>query len=205
MQTNHAIALQRAPRLTTQRATGLFFAGLLQVALIWALIEGLNIKVWPTTPPPLTGEIIKDNTKYPPPPPPLDPTIIEPAANPATPPRWDTLPDPDAHPITPDNGPRTVSADFGPSGVRGTHTIPPNPLIAIRLGEAGTVRLHLTISPQGVVTEATIVRSSGYDDLDRAAQSWVLTHWRYHPASHAGTPVPGAADAEVLFDLQNAH
>jgi protein TonB len=93
---------------------------------------------------------------------------------------------------------------FGPTSIPRTHTIPPYPSIALRLGEAGTVRLHLTISPQGQVVEAAIVRSSGYEDLDRAAQYWVLTHWRYHPASHAGTPVMGAADAEVLFDLQNA-
>ncbi|MGA7713245.1 MAG: energy transducer TonB [Rhizomicrobium sp.] len=204
MQTNHAIVMGRAPRLTTQRLMGFVFAGLLQVAAIWALIEGLNIKVWPIQDPHTTVDFVKNPDDHGRPPPP-NVTLVDPGTVTVSEPTWTSTPDPDSHAITANNGPANPVSDYGAAGIRETHTIPPYPPIAIRLGEAGTVRLHLTISPQGQVTEAVIVRSSGYDDLDRAAQSWVLAHWRYHPASHAGTPVMGGADAEVLFDLQNAH
>jgi protein TonB len=203
MQTNHAIVTQRAPRLTTQRITGFVFAGLLQVAAIWALIEGLNIKVWPTPDTRTKIDFVKPTDEHIKPPPPTT-TLIDPGTVTVSEPTWTTTPDPDSHAITANNGPANPISDYGVAAIRETHTIPPYPPIAVRLGEAGTVRLHLTISPQGVVTAADIVRSSGYDELDRAAQSWVMAHWRYRPASHAGAPVPGVAEADVVFDLQNA-
>lgn len=203
MQTNHAIVMQRAPRLSTPRIMGFVFAGLLQVAAIWALIEGLNIKVWPLPEPHTTIDIVKNTDEHVKPPPP-NPNLVDPGKVTVSEPRWVTDSDEDPHAITPNNGPTGPASDSGVGGIPGTHTIPPYPPIAVRLGEAGTVQLHLTISPQGLVTNAEITRSSGYEDLDRAAQNWVLTHWRYHPASHAGTPVTGTADAEVQFDLQNA-
>ena len=54
MQTlDHPIATARMPGRTQRRVTGLVFAGLLQVGLVWALIVGLHINVWPApTPPP---------------------------------------------------------------------------------------------------------------------------------------------------------
>jgi len=76
--------------------------------------------------------------------------------------------------------------DQAAAGIASTHTTPPYPLLARRLGEEGSLRLQLTISPQGIVTEAQVVRSSGYDDLDRAARDWVKAHWRYRPALRGG-------------------
>ena len=203
MQTNHAIVMGRSTAPDDTALMGFVFAGLLQVAAIWALIEGLNIKVWPTPDPHTTIDFVKNTDDHGKPPPP-NPNLVDPGKVTVSEPRWVTDSDEDPHAITPNTGPTSPASDSGVAGITNTHTIPPYPLIAIRLGEAGTVRLHLTISPQGEVTEAAIVRSSGYDDLDRAAQNWVLTHWRYRPASHAGTPVAGTADAEVLFDLRNA-
>ena len=82
MQTSdHAIALARPKGMTPQRVTGLIFAGLLQAALILALIEGLNIKVWPTPVTGTTGTVIKTAPSKPGPPPTLnmhEPTLNNP-------------------------------------------------------------------------------------------------------------------------------
>lgn len=43
------------------------------------------------------------------------------------------------------------------------------PARAERLGEEGTVRLRLWVSPAGTVTRVEVVRSSGWGDFDRAA------------------------------------
>ena len=90
------------------------------------------------------------------------------------------------------------------SGVSNTHTIPAYPPLARRLGEQGGVRLSLTISASGDVTGASVVQSSGYPDLDQTAVEWVMSHWRYKPATHGGVAVPSQTLANVVFNLQNA-
>ena len=83
-----------------------------------------------------------------------------------------------------------------------THTTPDYPPLSRRLGEQGTLRLKLTITTQGAVSEATVVNSSGHSRLDEAAIDWVKAHWRYQPAMRGLTPVPSTADAVVTFKLQ---
>jgi len=68
----------------------------------------------------------------------------------------------------PANGP----ADHGPVSLMATHTIPPYPAMDVRLGNEGTVLLRLTVGPDGRVVEAHVVRTSGFESLDRAAQAW---------------------------------
>ena len=206
MQTmDHAIAMARPKGMTPQRLTGFFFAGLLQVALIFALIEGLNIKVWPQPTVSTSVEVIKDTTKPEPGPPPVatfhDPVIHEPVV-----PTFQVDNGSQTNQgITTVQGSATPSYDQAAKGIINTHTTPPYPPLGIRLGEEGNVRLHLTISPQGLVTDAAVVRSSGYQDLDQAARSWIITHWRYRPAMRGGAAVASASDVQVQFDLKNAH
>jgi len=205
MQTlDHAIVLARPKGMTPQRATGLIFAGLLQVALIFALVEGLDIKVWPQPEHRTSIDIIKD-TATPQPGPPPTPTMHDPVVvDPVMPTYHFDDGSRTGTGITTVVGPVTPNNDQAAAGVAGTHTTPPYPALALRLGEEGSVRLHLTISPQGVVTEALVVRSSGYDDLDQAARNWILAHWRYRPALRGGAAVVSASDAQVRFDLRNA-
>jgi len=203
---DHAIVMARPKGMTPQRATGLVFAGLLQVALIFALVEGLNIKVWPTPEPTMEGRVI------------LDEATVKPPEAPPLPPIPNPIP---VNPIAPtiliDDGRTTTTAittvrgpvvptiyDHVAVGVADTHTTPPYPLLALRLSEEGSVRLHLTISAQGVVTDAVVVRSSGYDDLDQAARNWIIAHWRYRPATRGGVAVASTGDVQVRFDLKNA-
>lgn len=204
--TEHAIATARPKGMTPERVTGLVFAGLLQAALIFALIEGLTLKVWPTASPGMEVPIIRDNTKttdLPPPPislrQPADTTRVAPVVDIdyGQPPQGITLV----------RGPtQSTEIAFAPAtAVGNTHTTPPYPALAERLGEEGIVALRLTVSTQGFVTDAMVLRSSGYEDLDQAARSWILSHWRYRPAMRSGVAVPSTSDVQVRFDLKNPH
>jgi protein TonB len=204
MQTvEHAIATMRPKGMTPQRMTGLFLAGTLQVALIVALVKGLDIKVWPTPEHTIWGQVIKDPTKVGLKPPPAPPWR-EPTAGKPIEPKF-VIDDGKQPPgIRTDPRPAQPVYDQAAAGIASTHTTPPYPLLARRLGEEGSLRLQLTISPQGIVTEAQVVRSSGYDDLDRAARDWVKAHWRYRPALRGGAAVASTGDVQVRFDLKNA-
>jgi len=88
-------------------------------------------------------------------------------------------------------------------GILSTHTVPPYPPIARRLGEEGKVTLRLTVSAEGRVTRADIVTSSGRDELDQTAQAWILAHWAYKPALDNGVAVASQVMAVVTFSLAN--
>ena len=204
--TEHAIATARPKGMTPQRVTGLVFAGLLQAALIFALIEGLNIKVWPTPEPGTAIDIIKSNNKTGQlPPPPI--SLHQPTVTTQVAPVFHIDNGEPSQGITLVQGPaQPTGIVFAPAtGIGATHTTPPYPPLALRLGEEGSVMLRLTSSMQGLVTDAAVVRSSGYDDLDQAARSWILVHWRYRPAMRGGVAVASAGDVQVRFDLKNAH
>jgi protein TonB len=55
---------------------------------------------------------------------------------------------------------------------------PPYPAAARSRGMQGTVYLSITFGADGRVTNATVARSSGYSELDRAAADWVRRRWR---------------------------
>ena len=93
--------------------------------------------------------------------------------------------------------------DRAPVSVVSTHTTPPYPPIARRIGAEGKVTLRLTVSTEGRVSAAEVVNSSGRDELDQAAQQWILAHWSYKPALAAGVPVASKVLATVTFSLTN--
>jgi protein TonB len=70
-----------------------------------------------------------------------------------------------------------------------------------RLGEQGTVHLHIAIDASGTISAVTVEQSSGSTRLDEAAVTWVRSHWRYHPAKIDDRPVASTARAAVVFDL----
>jgi len=202
----HTMPPMPPPGLAQRRATGLFFAILLQVGLIAALITGLDIKVWPK---PIIDSIpIKfiatKKIDYPPPKP-----------LPWVTPTPKDLPKPPVIVIG-DDRPNVIDpnrtgedyrpgpADHGPVGIARTHTVPPYPALYARLGSQGTVILRLTISAQGAVTDTVVIRSSGTEGLDEVARAWVLQHWRYQPAIRGGVAAPGAVTVGVEFNLKNA-
>jgi len=64
---------------------------------------------------------------------------------------------------------------------------PPYPALSKRLGEQGSVVVHVLISVDGTASQASIKRSSGFDRLDQAAMATALK-WRYVPGKRAGVP-----------------
>ncbi len=65
-------------------------------------------------------------------------------------------------------------------------------------GGGAQVTLHLRVSKLGEVTDASVVQSSGDDDLDDAALD-AVGGWTYTPALHNGRAVRGETDAVVSF------
>lgn len=106
-------------------------------------------------------------------------------------------------PPTSNDQPTTRGLDRTLAGIAGTHTVPPYPPIARRIGVEGKVTLRLTVSAEGKVIAAEIVSSSGRDDMDQTAQQWIMAHWAYKPALDNGVPVIGHVLANVNFNLIN--
>jgi protein TonB len=88
-------------------------------------------------------------------------------------------------------------------GIAATHSTPPYPTLARRLGAEGKVTLRLSIQADGKVARAEVVTSSGRHDLDEAAQGWIVSHWTYQPAIKDGVPAASQALAAVNFSLTN--
>ena len=108
-------------------------------------------------------------------------------------------------PPTRNDPPQPIGPDRALASIAATHTVPPYPPIARRIGAEGKVTLRLTVSAEGKVTAAEIVTSSGRDDMDQTAQQWIMAHWAYKPALDKGVPTISRTLATVVFSLVNAH
>jgi len=71
-------------------------------------------------------------------------------------------------------------AEGGPKVDRSQPTPVIYPMEAQRLGEEGTVALRVMVSTSGAPINATIVGSSGHEDLDQAAVETVM-NWHFVP------------------------
>ena len=203
----HIVHAVPAPGRFSKRAVGLLFAGLLQAGMVWVLIAGLDIKVLGTHYTPPIDVVFHKSAVKPPPAPPAQP-VVQPTQVRAIEPKFvfDTG-EKGIGTINPPFGPARATAgpgDHGPVSLAATHTIPPYPPLEARLGAEGTVLLRLIIGPNGAVSDAQVVRSSGAEGLDRAARLWVIAHWRYQPAIRDGAAVPSAVDVAVKFNLRTA-
>jgi|694.fasta_scaffold34788_4 protein TonB len=105
-------------------------------------------------------------------------------------------------PVT-DTVPPAAAITRAPLRNAATNTTPPYPIIARRLGWEGTVTLRLSVTEAGRVARAEVVTSSGHDELDQTAQSWVVERWTYRPAMRDGAPMPGQVLARVQFSLDD--
>ncbi|MCX7275896.1 MAG: energy transducer TonB [Burkholderiales bacterium] len=78
---------------------------------------------------------------------------------------------------------------------------PRYPAISKRLGEQGTTIYTVMIGADGLPTSATLLKSSGYDRLDQAAYTAVMS-WRYVPGKRNGVPTAMAYNAPVNWVLE---
>jgi TonB family protein len=75
----------------------------------------------------------------------------------------------------------------------------PYPADAPKAGQQRTTAFRTVIDATGVPTEATILRSSGSDQLDAAALG-CFARARFQPATRAGVPVPAPIDFSWTWD-----
>jgi protein TonB len=67
--------------------------------------------------------------------------------------------------------------------------------------EQGSVNVRLTIGADGSVLDATIEKSSGFKDLDRATlKAWSLCH--FTPAMADGQPVQSTTRMQYVWKLE---
>jgi protein TonB len=203
-----------------QRMVGFLLAAALNAGIAYILLAALGVVPMPTIRPPFDGRIIIEPDKIDLPVPP-QPTIPQPRIQEYVPPIIEIplVPETNRNVITPEMPPTTATDPpqreasverpalppviVTPArAIMATHTIPDYPPVSRRLGEQGTLRLHLAIGTDGTVEDARIEVSSGHQRLDSAAVEWVKAHWRYEPALQGVKPIPSTATAEVTFRLK---
>ncbi|MFT6557584.1 energy transducer TonB [Sneathiella sp.] len=75
------------------------------------------------------------------------------------------------------------------------------PKRALDLGQQGTVKLHVHITPDGTPTELKIARSSGYRLLDKAALA-AVQKWEFVPRKQGATTVASWVSVPVDFVIR---
>jgi protein TonB len=78
---------------------------------------------------------------------------------------------------------------------------PVYPKASLRNEETGVVTLRFTIGPNGRLLKQEITRSTGFRDLDRAAQN-ALSKCAFRPASIKGQPVQSPMDIQYVWTLE---
>jgi protein TonB len=172
-----------------------------------ALPRPLNVDILKAPRPKQTSQEFPPQTQFEKPSPPtvLEPIIkfeLPPRTNPITgsqssrpdvaAPGADTQQRPAANPLAP----------MFPRGIAATHTQPPYPMLARRTGKEGSVFLSITVGADGSVQNVSVAKTSGDNELDEAAVTWVREHWKYRPATKDGQPVVAQAEAQVTFSLK---
>jgi protein TonB len=203
-------SISQSSGMTPERIVGIGFVVLFHVFVIWAIVAGLApqivklmprdiiVRFVPTPVKPETPVNVKPDFPTLRDEPTVRPPVIDIARDTGPTIKLGPPPDVQPQPVHP------AVPDTAVSGIAGTHTIPPYPLLAIRMNEEGRVLLHLTVAQDGNVASATVTQSSGFTDLDQSAVAWVLAHWKYKPAIRGGVAIASATDAVVVFSLKSA-
>lgn len=79
---------------------------------------------------------------------------------------------------------------------------PPYPVLSQRLEEEGEVRLRVWVDAAGAATRVALLRSSGFERLDRIALETVQ-RWRFTPARQGDQAVAAQVIVPVAFNLKD--
>ncbi|AIY40990.1 Ferric siderophore transport system [Collimonas arenae] len=214
------------PERPTRKLVGFSVVLLMHIVVVYALVTGLARKVVEVIQEPVITTIIPE-IKPPPPPPPEKPASPPPksAAPPppyVPPPEVKVQPQPQENVIAavtnvkpPTNElptsvaqPAPAAVPQAPAGpahtsarVTGNCEKPEYPRTSLRNEEQGTVNVKLIIGADGSVVDATIEKSSGFKELDRATlKAWSLCH--FTPAMADGQPVQSATRMEYVWKME---
>jgi periplasmic protein TonB len=212
MSSSHSlVALRRVP-------TPLLIVGGLHLAVIWALINGLQIhNVTSLRPTDMVVDVIDQHTTPPkaPPPeeveplkfkftePPPQPLVVE-TTEPAIATTLDDKPPPMLLPADL-AGSAEPEAVITAAAVDPHHplTQPTYPMSSTRSSEEGALLLDILVGADGHVRDAKVSRSSGFERLDQAALSEAKQHWRLRPATRNGVGFEQWLTLKVVFRLEN--
>ena len=189
----------------SNRAFALVIVALIHVGLIYALAVGLATGVIQKGFEEIKVAVEKPKFEKPPPPPPPDlakppPPVVPPPEIVIQQPAPVTQPTIVTHPIVPQ--PKTFASQ--PVGIGRPHYCSPQKYYtdsAIRLKETGTTRLSFTVTADGDVENPTVAKSSGFDDLDRAAVQ-CASSWKYKAAKDTnGQSVSAPWQTDIVWNL----
>jgi periplasmic protein TonB len=203
----------------SKRLTGLGVVLLVHVLVIYALLTGLARKVVEIVKQPIETKMIEEvkpppppEMEPPPPPPkmavPPPPFIPPPEVAVATPPAQNTIAA--VSNVKPDNPtfapPQKTDAAPGASRIAAvvdfsTCAKPEYPRNSQRNEEQGTVTLAFLIGLDGHVVDSRVEKSSGFRELDKAAQRG-LSQCRFKPAVVDGHPQQGWSNVQYVWRLE---
>jgi periplasmic protein TonB len=95
----------------------------------------------------------------------------------------------------------TLQGSLTPPTTKDQTIRPKYPMTARRRGEEGRVILDVLVSKDGQAQTITVVASSGYKELDQAAED-ALRATRFNPGERNGKPVEASARLVILFQLK---
>jgi protein TonB len=162
----------------------------LHVFVIWALASGLARRAMELVAPPISADIVEEVKKPDQPPPPPPPEIERPPVE---------VPPPDVNMVH--SAVAATGIGYGKGFPNPDDYYPPS---AQRLGQTGSVSVHVCVGPDGKLAEEPKVdRSSGTSSLDEAAIKYVkAASGRFKPATEDGKPVTKCSAMPVKFQLR---
>jgi protein TonB len=189
---------QRNPR---KHVIGIAFVLIFHIVLVWALVNGLAMKVVEVVKAPFETKLIQESHKAAPPdtPPPPPPKLTVPPP-PFIPPPEVIIAEAPPAPVmvTTTTAPPAQSAKLD---TRHTCEEPEYPSASRRSGETGTVTLRFLIDTGGHVIDSKIETSSGFARLDRAARE-SLSQCMFKPVLVDGKPEQSWAVIRYKWRLQ---
>jgi protein TonB len=200
-QPEHDLRSFKASAASPRRYISIGLVAGLHVVVIYALATGLAARVIAKLPTELKAQVVEQQppkTEKPPPPPP--PEMAKPPPPFVPPPAINIQAPASTNAIANVQSNRPVQERIIGARLRGRPSRPFYPPISKRLGETGTVLLSITIDISGDVTGASVVKSSGYSRLDRAALEWARRR-HYYPATRGGRPIAITKKIRYRFTL----
>lgn len=199
----------------TRRGAVLVAIIALHVFVIWALASGLARRAMELVAPPISADIVEEIKKEDQPPPPPPPELERPPVE---------VPPPDVNIQMPVEStstaiqdvtdkpvvrpPPVVHAAAGGTGIGYGKGFPnPDdfyPSSAQRLGQTGSVMVHICVGPDGKLSEEPKVeKSSGTSSLDEAALRYAkAASGRFKAATEEGKPITKCGPMPVRFQLK---
>lgn len=203
----------------TRRAVVFFLIIGVHVFIIWAFASGLARRAIESIAPPLQTDIVEEVQKHDQPPPPPPPQMEHPPVE-IPPPEVNIdlpvetqstaiqdvtdKPQPKAPPPPPPP-PKPVNRVAGGPGKGFPDTEDYYPAASKRLGEEGSVTVHVCTDPHGKVTEEpTVAKTSGNTRLDDGAVKLAKAgSGHYRPGTENGVPVASCTSFIIKFQLRN--